>query len=109
MKDEGALAELLGAMILNVAENLRQLNTARSQSKRMMRSANQTDIQLTENNPLRHLPTAEDALRVMFGPPSRSYLDAYRTLEKSFGDLKQHQLMTVSAMPDRCFKPAFGP
>lgn len=98
MRDEGQLAEMLGAIVRNVAENLRQLNTARAQSKGMMRSSNQTMLQATENNPLRFSPTAEDALRIMFGPPSRSYLDAYRALEQSFSDLKKHQVLVFSAM-----------
>jgi type VI secretion system protein ImpI len=55
-------------------------------------------IQARENNPLKFSPTAEDALRLMFGTPTRGYLDARRTLEQSFKDLKTHQVKTYSAM-----------
>ena len=34
----------------------------------------------------------------MFGPPTTSYLDARRALEEAFGDLKEHQLRSYSAM-----------
>lgn len=97
-RDAGALAEMLGVFVRVTADNLRQLHAARAQSKGAMRSANVTMIQLTDNNPLRFSPSTEDALRIMFGPPTNSYLDASRTLESSFGDLKRHQMQVFSAM-----------
>lgn len=51
-----------------------------------------------ENNPLKFSPSPEDALRIMFGEKTRSYLDATETVEKSFGDLQRHQLQTFGAM-----------
>ena len=50
------------------------------------------------NNPLKFSPTTEDALRIMFGPPSASYLDARQALEEAFSDIKEHQVRTYSAM-----------
>lgn len=97
-RDVGALAEMLGVFVRVTADNLRQLHAARAQSKGAMRSANVTMIQLTDNNPLRFSPSTEDALRIMFGPSTNSYLDASRTLESSFGDLKKHQVQVFSAM-----------
>ena len=55
-------------------------------------------IQALDNNPLKFSPTAEEALRIMFGPPTRSYLDARRAIEQGFDDLKTHQIKTYSAM-----------
>jgi type VI secretion system protein ImpI len=97
-RDPDQLAEQLGGLMLLVVENVRQLLNARGQAKRLARSANQTMIQALNNNPLKFSPTSEDALRIMFGPPTRSYLDAHRSLEQSFDDLKTHQLKTYSAM-----------
>jgi type VI secretion system protein ImpI len=34
----------------------------------------------------------------MFGPRTRNYLDARTTIERSFGDLKTHQILIYSAM-----------
>jgi type VI secretion system protein ImpI len=98
IRDEGELGELLGTIMQSVANNLSQLHAARAQSKGMMRSSNQTMIQATDNNPLRFSPTAKDALRIMFGPRTESYLEANRAIESSFSDLKKHQMMTFSAM-----------
>jgi type VI secretion system protein ImpI len=76
----------------------KQLLDARRQAKRLARSSNQTMIQALDNNPLKFSPTAEDALRLMFGPSTRSYLDARRAFAQGFGDLKTHQVKTFSAM-----------
>ena len=92
------LAELLGVLMRLVTENVRQLLNARLEAKRMTRSANQTMIQALDNNPLKFAPTTEEALRIMFGPQTASYLDARRALEQSFEDLKLHQVLTYSAM-----------
>ena len=92
------LAEQIGMLTRVVVENLRQLLQARLQAKRLARTSNQTMVEALDNNPLKFSPSAEDAMRIMFGPPTRSYLDARRTLEQSFEDLKAHQIKTYSAM-----------
>lgn len=81
-----------------VVENMRQLLSARLEARRLARTANQTMIQALDNNPLKFSPTADDALRIMFGPATQSYLDARRTFEQSFDDLKTHQIKTYTAM-----------
>ena len=71
---------------------------ARNEAKRLSRSTSQTTIQATENNPLKFSPTAEDAMRILFGPKTHSYLDAGRAFTQGFDDLKSHQLKTYMAM-----------
>jgi type VI secretion system protein ImpI len=97
-RDPATLADDLGQMIRLVTENMRQLLEARQQAKRFARSSNQTTIQALDNNPLKFAPTAEDAMRIMFGPPTKSYLDARSAVAQGFDDLKTHQLKTFSAM-----------
>jgi type VI secretion system protein ImpI len=77
---------------------MRQLLEARQQAKRFARSSNQTTIQALDNNPLKFAPTVEEAMRIMFGPPTRSYLDAPGAVTQGFNDLKTHQIKTFSAM-----------
>jgi type VI secretion system protein ImpI len=55
-------------------------------------------VQAVDNNPLKFAPSAQDALRIMFGPPTQSYLNTQRAIEQSFEDLKRHQIKTYSAM-----------
>jgi type VI secretion system protein ImpI len=97
-RDPAELAEQLGQLMRLVAENVKQLLEARRIAKRLSRSSNQTTVQALNNNPLKFAPSAEDALRIMFGPQTRSYLDARRALAQSFDDLKSHQVRTFSAM-----------
>jgi type VI secretion system protein ImpI len=97
-RDPAQLAEELGVLIRMVTENMRQLLSARLQAKRIARVSNQTSIEALNNNPLKFSPTSDDALRIMFGPPTASYLDARRALAEAFSDLKEHQIRTYSAM-----------
>jgi type VI secretion system protein ImpI len=97
-RDGAQFAEELGQLLRLVSENMKQLLDARQQAKRLARSTNQTTIQALENNPLKFAPTAEDAMRIMFGPPTRSYLDARSALAQGFDDVKAHQLRTFAAM-----------
>ena len=55
-------------------------------------------IQAVDNNPLRFSPTSEDAMRILFGPATSSYLTPQKALESSFHDLKKHQVAVFSAM-----------
>jgi type VI secretion system protein ImpI len=97
-RDPAELAEEIGQLIRLFTENTRQLLEARHQAKRLARSSDQTVVQALNNNPLKFAPTAEDAMRIMFGPPTRSYLDARRAFTQSFDNLKSHQVKTYSAM-----------
>jgi type VI secretion system protein ImpI len=97
-RDPGEVAEQLGQLMLFVVENMKQLLDARQQAKRLARSSNQTMIEALNNNPLKFAPNAEDAMRIMFGPKTRSYLDARGALAQSFDDVKRHQVKTYAAM-----------
>ena len=97
-KDPQQLAEQLGVLMRITVSNLMQLLQARNEAKRLARSTSQTTIQATENNPLKFSPTPEDAMRILFGPKTHSYLEARRAFEQGFDDLKTHQLKTYMAM-----------
>lgn len=97
-RDAGDFAEWLGRLMLLVADNVKQMLDARGQTKRITRSSNQTMIAALDNNPLKFSPSAADALRIMLGPPTRSYLGADQALQQGFDDLKAHQIKTFSAM-----------
>lgn len=97
-KDPDQLAEQLGKTLRISVGSLMMLLQARNEAKRLTRSTSQTTIQATENNPLKFSPTAEDAMRILFGPKTHSYLDASRAFTQGFDDLKSHQLKTYMAM-----------
>ncbi len=89
---------MMGQVIRLVVEGTMQLLNARLQAKRLSRSSSHTMIEAIHNNPLKFSPSAEDALRIMFGPPTRSYLDAYSAFAQGFDDLKSHEMKTYAAM-----------
>jgi type VI secretion system protein ImpI len=97
-RDPGELAEQFGRLLKLATDNMKQLLEARQQAKRLARSPNQTTVQAVDNNPLKFAPTAEDALRIMFGSQGQSYLDAERAFAQAFNDLKRHQIKTYAAM-----------
>lgn len=97
-KDPEQFAEQLGALMRISITNVMSLLQARNEAKRLTRSTSHTTIQATENNPLKFSPTAEDAMRILFGPKTHSYMEARRAFDEGFGDLKQHQLKTYAAM-----------
>jgi type VI secretion system protein ImpI len=97
-QDSHQLAEQIGALLRLLTENLQQLLNARGQSKRLARTSQQTTIEALDNNPLKFAPNADEALSIMFGPPTPSYLDAHRALQEAFDDLKDHQVRTYAAM-----------
>lgn len=97
-RDPQELAELLGQVMRLVVENTMQLLNARVQAKRLARSSSHTMIEALNNNPLKFSPSAEDAMKIMFGPQTRSYLDAYRAFAQGYDDLKSHQIKTYAAM-----------
>jgi type VI secretion system protein ImpI len=92
------LAEEIGQLLRLLVENTKQLLEDRQQAKRRARSFDRTTIQAIDNNPLKFTPTIEEAMRLMFGPPTRSYLDARAAFAQGFDNLKSHQLQTYSAM-----------
>jgi type VI secretion system protein ImpI len=91
------LADEIGVVLRLMAENLGQMLASRAESKTLMRSSSRTMIRAVENNPLKFASSPAEALGVMFGPRTRNYLDARTTIERSFGDLKTHQILTYSA------------
>src|SRR5579883_72731 len=97
-REPGAVADEIGAVLRLVAHHLAQMLASRSETKGLIRSANRTMIRPHENNPLKFTASPEEALSIMFGPLTRNYLDAQAAVERSFADLKAHQMQTFGAM-----------
>ncbi|WP_027519149.1 type VI secretion system-associated FHA domain protein TagH [Bradyrhizobium sp. WSM1417] len=92
------LTQQIGQLIRLSVENVMALLQARNEAKRMTRSKSQTTVQATENNALKFATSAEDAMKIMFGPKSQTYLDARTAFDQGFRDLKSHQQQTYAAM-----------
>jgi type VI secretion system protein ImpI len=99
-RDPNTLADEIGLFIRLTAQNLAQMLSSRAESKTLTRSASRTMIRAVENNPLKFASSIEEALAIMFGGPTRQYLDARATIENSFFDVKTHQVLTYGAMQE---------
>jgi type VI secretion system protein ImpI len=97
-RDPAAIADDIGAVLRLTAHSLAQMLSSRSETKGLMRSSSRTMIRALENNPLKFTASPDEALSIMFGPPTKNYLDAQTAVERSFADLKAHQIQTFGAM-----------
>ena len=96
--DDAQLAEASGRLLKQTCQQLMELLAARAEAKAISRNAGRTMIKATENNPLKFMPTPEEALQVMLSPRGKGYLNAQETLESSFSDLKRHHFALLAAM-----------
>lgn len=103
-RNSSELAHELGQIMRIVCANLMQLLNARAAAKTLARTGDRTLIQPRDNNPLKFMPTPEEALRVILGPHSGSYLDGRQTFEHSFADLQAHELATFAALQQALIK-----
>jgi type VI secretion system protein ImpI len=97
-RDPGEVGFEVGEYMRVAAEQLAQLLRARAAAKAMTKSASRTMVGATDNNPLKFIPTASEALDVMFSRRRPGFLGAKASLEAGFADLKRHELATYSAM-----------
>ena len=96
--DAGDLAEQTGQLLNAICLQLMIMLHARAEAKALSRSGNRTLIQSAENNPLKFMPTPEEALKTMLNQQSKGYLGAQKAIESSFADLKLHQMASLAAM-----------
>ncbi|WEX10880.1 type VI secretion system-associated FHA domain protein TagH [Chelativorans sp. AA-79] len=97
-RDPQEVAQEIGEVLRASIENLTQLLKARAAAKSMTRSSSRTMIGAADNNPLKFVPAAAEAMEIMFRRNRSGYMGARETVEDSFADLKRHELATYSAM-----------
>jgi predicted component of type VI protein secretion system len=83
----GFLKELVAAGRVGEAVTFSAYLEARQTAKRLSRSSHQTAVQAVDNT-LKFATDVKEALRIMLGQQTASYLDARRALEQGFDDLK---------------------
>jgi type VI secretion system protein ImpI len=97
-RDGDEVATEIGAALRATASHLAHLLNSRAETKTLMRSSSRTMVRAIDNNPLKFTGTPEEALTIMFGPRTATYMDAITALEQSFSDVESHQLLTFAAM-----------
>ncbi|TPJ83044.1 type VI secretion system-associated FHA domain protein TagH [Mesorhizobium sp. B2-6-2] len=97
-RDPHDLAAEIGSVLRTTVEQLSLLLKARAAAKVLAKSAHRTMIGAEDNNPLKFVPGIDDILEIMFAKRRAGYLDARRSVEDAFRDLKAHEIATYAAM-----------
>ncbi|AMX97687.1 MULTISPECIES: type VI secretion system-associated FHA domain protein TagH [Mesorhizobium] len=98
LRDPHEVAAEIGAVLRVVVEELTLLLKARAAAKMLAKSTQRTMISAADNNPLKFVPGTDDILEIMFARRRAGYLDARRSIEDAFRDLKTHEFATYAAM-----------
>lgn len=101
--DPHMAAKEIGAALRIVADELAGLLRVRAEAKQMVKSGSRTMLDREANNPLKFIPTGEEALEVMFGPGRPGFQRGSAAIQSSFNDIKQHQYAVHAAL-----QPAIG-
>ncbi|MBZ9721033.1 type VI secretion system-associated FHA domain protein TagH [Mesorhizobium sp. AD1-1] len=97
-RDPHEVAAEIGAVLRTVVEELTLLLKARAAAKMLAKSTQRTMISAADNSPLKFVPGTDDILEIMFARRRAGYLDARRSIEDAFRDLKAHEFATYAAM-----------
>ncbi len=96
--DAHATAREIGETLRTLTEELSGLLQARAVARRSVRSAQVTMIGREDNNPLKFMPTPDQALSIMFGPTRPGFQRGPAAVRSGFADIKSHQYATHAAL-----------
>jgi type VI secretion system FHA domain protein len=88
----------IGRALHAMSEELSTLLQARAVARRSVRSGQVTMIGREDNNPLKFMPTPDQALSAMFGPPRPGFQRGGEAIRAAFADIKRHQYATHAAI-----------
>ena len=96
--DAEALARELGRAMRIAAQELMALLQDRANAKKFTKSGDRTMMGAGANNPLKFLPTPEQALEAMFITPKAGFMPGADGLGEAFADVRRHQGAVFAAM-----------
>ncbi|MFC1749715.1 type VI secretion system-associated FHA domain protein TagH [Pseudomonadota bacterium] len=96
-QEEADLMLSAGQLVQASVEGLVTVLHARAKIKNEFRIT-QTQIQASENNPLKFSPTGRDALNHMFTPGTSSYMPAVQAVSEGFNDMEAHLMAVMAGM-----------
>ncbi len=92
------LARDLGRTMRALAEELRAMLQDRANAKRFTRAGERTMMGASNNNPLKFMPDADQALAAMFGPPRSGFMQGGAAVTAALHDLRLHQMAVFAAI-----------
>ena len=91
--DAAVLGERVGELIRLVTDEIRQLQALQEAAReRPIGDAGGA------SNPLTLMPTSEEALRMLFGPPRRAFFDSRESFTRIFAEFRRHFGQTDAAI-----------
>ena len=91
------LVEQFGKLYRQTAEGMLELLRARSNIKNEFR-IERTMVGPVANNPLKILPTVEEAMKAMLGRQDGIWMSADRAIAEGFEDIRAHELAMIAGM-----------
>ena len=96
--DPDALARELGKGMRVTAQELMSMLQDRASAKQFTKGGERTMMGATENNPLKFLPDAAQALEVMFLRPREGFMNGSKGVETALSDVRLHQMAVFAAI-----------
>ncbi len=96
--DAEALARELGRTMRVAAQELMAMLQDRASAKKFTRGGERTMMGNTENNPLKFLPDAAQALEVMFLQPRPGFMEGGQGVDSALKDVRTHQMAVFAAI-----------
>ena len=91
LDEQANVMTALGEVYREMVEGMMMILRARTKEKSEIR-ADRTVINREKNNPLKILPLAEDAMKIMIMRKHPSYIDATVAVNEGFTDIMKHQM-----------------
>lgn len=96
--DADALGEMLGQSMAATTGRLMAALRDRAAARHFTRAGERTMRSASDNNPLKFLPTPEQALEAVFLRPRAGFMTGARAYDDALGDLARHQTALFAAL-----------
>ena len=96
--DQEAFARELGRSMRVISQELMSMLQDRASAKQFTKGGERTMMGATENNPLKFLPDAVQALEVMFLKPRQGFMAGGKGVETALSDVRKHQMAVFAAI-----------
>ena len=102
--DSEAFARELGRSMRVISQELMSMLQDRASAKQFTKGGERTMMGATENNPLKFLPDATQALEVMFLKPRQGFMAGATGIETALSDVRLHQMAVFAAIQPALLK-----
>ncbi len=90
-EEQAGAMKALGSVYRDMVDGMMMVLRARSEEKREIRT-DVTVIRKEKNNPLKFIPTVDDAMKVMISGKYTGYIDGTVAIREGFADIMKHQM-----------------